>query len=67
MKTNVPAILFLFLVYNLQIQATTIFVNGTCGNDSWTGGNPNCIEMNGPKQTIQAEIDCGIMNVIFKS
>jgi len=34
-----------------------LFVNGTCGNDSWSGTEPNCVAPDGPKVTIQAAID----------
>ncbi len=35
----------------------TIYVNGSCGNNSWSGLDPNCLAPNGPKATIQAGID----------
>jgi len=35
----------------------TLYVNRICGNDSWTGFEPNCLSPNGPKRTIQAAID----------
>ena len=37
--------------------AATIYINGTCGDDTWTGTNPNCLAPNGPKATIQAGIN----------
>ncbi len=36
---------------------TTLYVNGTCGDDAWTGTDFNCQFPNGPKKTIQAAID----------
>lgn len=36
---------------------TTYYVNGTCGNDDWTGLSPVCKAPDGPKATIQAGID----------
>jgi len=36
---------------------TTYYVNGSCGDDSWTGLSPVCEGPNGPKATIQAGID----------
>jgi len=37
--------------------AVTIYVNGTCGDDGWSGLASACSAPNGPKQTIQAGID----------
>lgn len=36
---------------------TTYYVNGSCGDDSWTGLSPVCEAPDGPKRTIQAGID----------
>ncbi len=36
---------------------TTYYVNGSCGNDSWTGTDETCTVPIGPKQTIQAALD----------
>jgi hypothetical protein len=36
---------------------TTYYVNGSCGNNNWTGTSPVCAAPNGPKATIQAGID----------
>ena len=35
---------------------TTYYVNGTCGNDAWTGLSPVCQAPDGPKATIQSGI-----------
>ena len=53
---TISLILSLILL-NSGIQGAIIYVNGTCGNDGWSGSNPNCIGLNGPKETIQAAID----------
>ena len=39
---------------------TTYYVNGTCGNDGWTGTSPTCVLPDGPKRTIQAGIDAAV-------
>lgn len=46
----------LFLTCGAMSQ-TTYYVNGSCGDDSWTGLSPVCEGPNGPKATIQAGID----------
>ncbi len=38
-------------------SGTVYYVNGLCGNDSWSGLDPCCVGPDGPKQTIQAAID----------
>jgi predicted outer membrane repeat protein len=40
--------------------ATTLYVNGSCGDDAWTGMNEVCAAPNGPKASIQAGIDASI-------
>lgn len=40
-----------------SVMADTYYVNGGCGNDSWTGTSATCASPNGPKQTIQAGIN----------
>jgi hypothetical protein len=37
-------------------DATTYYVNGSCGSDAWVGTNPACVPPTGPKATIQAAI-----------
>jgi predicted outer membrane repeat protein len=39
---------------------TTYYVDGSCGNDSWTGTDPNCVAPDGPKATIQAAITVAV-------
>ncbi len=41
-------------------HADTIHVNGSCGNDAWTGASSVCSAPNGPKLTIQAGIDASV-------
>lgn len=41
---------------SLQASGQTTYINGTCGNDAWTGISPVCAAPDGPKQTIQAAI-----------
>ena len=45
------------LALNCTGGAATIYVNGGCGNDGWTGTSPVCAAPDGPKATIQAAID----------
>lgn len=40
-----------------QYSETVYYVNGSCGNDSWSGISPSCSAPNGPKRTIQAAIN----------
>ncbi|MCC6907315.1 MAG: hypothetical protein IT430_05180 [Phycisphaerales bacterium] len=42
---------------SIAIAQTTYYVNGSCGDDSWTGLSPVCEAPNGPKATIQAGIN----------
>ncbi len=42
-----------------EARGVTIYV-ATCGNDAWTGTNPNCDPADGPKATIQAAIDAAV-------
>ncbi len=41
----------------VEAQATMYYVNGTCGDDAWTGLSDVCQAPDGPKATIQAGID----------
>ena len=41
----------------MQANADTFYVNGTCGDDAWTGASSVCSAPDGPKRTIQAGID----------
>ena len=38
----------------MQANADTFYVNGSCGDDAWTGSNPACQAPDSPKATIQA-------------
>ena len=44
----------------MQANADTFYVNGSCGNDAWTGTSGVCSAPNGPKLTIQAGIDASV-------
>ena len=46
----------LLLAVARPADAGTIYVNGACGNDAWSGANPTCVARDGPKATIQAAI-----------
>ncbi|NIA17428.1 MAG: hypothetical protein GWO86_03670, partial [Planctomycetes bacterium] len=52
--------LFVFLLILASLTeiagAATYYVNGSCGNDSWTGLSQICSDPNGPKLTISAGI-----------
>lgn len=41
-------------------RADTIYVNGTCGDNAWTGRNADCAAPDGPKATIQAALDVAL-------
>jgi hypothetical protein len=41
----------------LTAAGDTIYVDGSCGNDNFSGRTPDCFTMEGPKATIQAAID----------
>ena len=48
---------FIFMGYGLYGtvgMGETFYVNRTCGDDSWSGTEPNCVGLNGPKVKIQA-------------
>lgn len=40
--------------------AGTVHVNGTCGDDSWSGASAVCASPDGPKATIQAAVDAAL-------
>ncbi len=44
-------------ITNAVQSQTTYYVNGSCGDDSWTGLSPVCEAPDGPKATVQAGID----------
>ncbi|MCH7870634.1 MAG: hypothetical protein IID33_02940 [Planctomycetes bacterium] len=39
--------------------ADVLYVNGSCGDDAWTGLSPDCIGPDGPKRTIRAGMSAG--------
>jgi predicted outer membrane repeat protein len=45
------------LVPDVAPSGPVIYVNGACGDNSWTGLNPDCVAPDGPKATIQAAIN----------
>ena len=46
----------LLLLPTVAWAQTTYYVNGSCGNNAWTGTSSVCAAPNGPKATIQAGI-----------
>ncbi len=44
----------------MQANADTIYVNGSCGDDAWTGASSVCSAPDGPKLTIQAGIEASV-------
>ncbi len=44
----------------MQADADTIYVNPNCGDDAWTGENPECAAPNGPYRTIQRALNEGM-------
>ena len=52
-KHNLPIIVVFCISVVVEAQ-TTIYVNGACGDDAWTGLSPDCEAPDGPKATIQA-------------
>jgi hypothetical protein len=41
-------------------RADSYYVNGTCGNNAWSGKTPECVAPDGPKATIQAGINAAV-------
>jgi len=46
-----------FIFSTSALAGITIYVNAACGDDARAGADPNCLDPNGPKATIQAAID----------
>ncbi len=44
----------------MQANADTFYVNGSCGDDAWSGTSSVCSAPDGPKRTIQAGIDASV-------
>ncbi len=40
--------------------AADIFVNGTCGNNDWSGLSPVCVALDGPKKAIEKGITAAV-------
>ena len=38
-------------------RAATVYVNGACGDDAWTGASPVCAAPDGPKASIKAALN----------
>ncbi|MFH1613486.1 MAG: right-handed parallel beta-helix repeat-containing protein [Planctomycetota bacterium] len=56
MKNFISAVCVFFSLFTALCCAQTYYVNVACGNDAWTGLDPNCDPNNGPKQTIGAAL-----------
>ena len=54
------SVLLLLGVATTAWSQTTHHVNGTCGNDAWTGTSPVCQAPHGPKRSIQAGINASV-------
>jgi len=50
----------LMLTFMANNASPTTYVDGECGNDSWTGTGWMCHAPSGPKRTIQAAIDAAV-------
>ncbi|MHC4501515.1 MAG: right-handed parallel beta-helix repeat-containing protein [Planctomycetota bacterium] len=58
MKTQILLAMVVVFAVTPWVAATTYYVDGASGNDSWDGLAPSWVSgTNGPKQTIQAAID----------
>src|SRR5262245_21886869 len=52
-----PALaLTLLLATSSQAFGQTLYVNGACGDDAWSGLSQSCVAPDGPKRTIQAAV-----------
>ncbi len=64
MNTKQPLSTFLGIAAAVVLAANShaadIFVNGTCGNDAWSGLSDVCVAPDGPKATIQAGINAAV-------
>jgi hypothetical protein len=45
---------------SVATSQTTIYVNGVCGDDAWSGANQTCQAPDGPKASIQAAINAAV-------
>jgi len=55
--TQVVLIGMIVLVLGPAVRGNVLYVNGACGDDGWSGLDPNCAAPDGPKATIQAAIN----------
>ena len=60
MRTWAAALLAVTAAATMQANADTFYVNGSCGDDAWTGTSSVCSAPNGPKLTIQAGIEASV-------
>ncbi len=64
MNTKQPLSTFLGIAAAVVLAANShaadIFVNGTCGNDAWSGLSDVCLVPDGPKATIQAGMNAAV-------
>ncbi len=56
-NTTIVACLVVLACGQGVAQSATLYVNGDCGDNAWTGISPVCAKPNGPKATIQAAIN----------
>lgn len=57
MRTVSPALLVApLLLVGSTTRADTLYVNGACGDDAWTGRSPMCQAPDGPKLNIQSAV-----------
>ena len=58
MHTRITALITVMVLCGpIAAGQTTYYVDGSCGNNAWTGLSQTCNAPNGPKRTIQAGID----------
>ena len=58
-RASVAAILSVLGFATAAFGQVTLYVDGSCGDDAWTGLSPVCQAPNGPKATIQAGLNAG--------
>lgn len=54
---NASVVACLLILAAPEAAGDVVYVNGSCGNNSWTGRSSVCAPPHGPKLTIQAAID----------
>ena len=60
MRTWTAAFVAVAVTAAIPAGADTFYVNGSCGNDGWSGTSSDCSAPDGPKLTIQAGIDASV-------